>query len=85
MLQQWPKLAVMGFVSSLCRNHLPRKEGYWMPLAQIVFSDYPIRPSSKRQLALYASDGIAQCINLNPDIAFWIKMVKNWGFNKRLP
>ena len=40
------KLAVVGFEPCLCRNHFLRKEGYWMPLAQIGFSDYPIRTSS---------------------------------------
>ena len=40
------KLTVVGFVPCLCRNHFPRKEGYWMPLAQIGLSDYPIKTSS---------------------------------------
>ena len=40
------KLAVVGFVLSFCRNHLPRKEGYWMLLAQISLSDYSIWSSS---------------------------------------
>ena len=39
------KLTVVGLVSSLGRNHFPRKEGYWMPLAQIGLSNYPIRTS----------------------------------------
>ena len=41
------KLTVVGFVPCLCRNHFPKKEGYWMPLAQIGLSDYPIRTSSR--------------------------------------
>ena len=36
------KLTVVGFVPSLCRNHFPKKESYWMPLPQIGLSDYPI-------------------------------------------
>ena len=40
------KLTVVGLVSCFRRNHFPRKEGYWMPLAQIGLSDYPIRTSS---------------------------------------
>ena len=40
------KLTVVGFISSLGRNHFPGKKDYWMPLVQIGFSDYPIRPSS---------------------------------------
>ena len=40
------KLAVVGFIAYLCRNHFPRKERYWVPLAQIGLSDYPIRTSS---------------------------------------
>ena len=40
------KLAVVGLILCLCRNHFPRKEGYWMPLAQIGLSNYPIRTSS---------------------------------------
>ena len=40
------KLTVVGLVSCFCWNHFPQKEGYWMPLAQIGLSDYPIRTSS---------------------------------------
>ena len=40
------KLVVVSFIPSLCRNHFPRKEGYWVPLAQIDLSNYPIRTSS---------------------------------------
>ena len=40
------KLTVVGLVSCFRWNHFPRKEGYWMPLAQIGLSDYPIRTSS---------------------------------------
>ena len=40
------KLAVVGFIACLCKNHFPRKERYWVPLAQIGLSDYPIRTSS---------------------------------------
>ena len=39
------KLAVVGFIACLCRNHFPRKERYWVPLAQIGLSDYSIRTS----------------------------------------
>ena len=39
------KLTVVGLVSCFRWNHFPRKEGYWMPLAQIGLSDYPIRTS----------------------------------------
>ena len=39
------KLTVVGFVPSLYRNYFPKKESYWMLLAQIGFSDYPIWPS----------------------------------------
>ena len=55
-----------------------------MLLAQIILNDYPIWLSSGGQLAYYACNGIARCISLNLDVAFWIKMVKNWGFDKRL-
>ena len=27
------KLVVVGFIACLCRNHFPRKERYWVPLA----------------------------------------------------
>ena len=40
------KLTVVGLISYLCRNHFPRKECYWVPLAQIGLNDYPIRTSS---------------------------------------
>ena len=30
------KLIVVGLVSSLGRNHFPRKEGYWVPLVKWV-------------------------------------------------
>ena len=40
------KLAVVGFIACLRWNHFPRKERYWVPLAQIGLSDYPIRTSS---------------------------------------
>ena len=40
------KLAVMGLVSSLCRNHFSRKKRYRVPLTQIGLSDYSIRISS---------------------------------------
>ena len=41
------KLAVVGLIACFCRNHFPRKERYWMLLAQIGLSDYPIRTSSR--------------------------------------
>ena len=40
------KLTVVGLLLCFCWNHFPQKEGYWMPLAQIGLSDYPIRTSS---------------------------------------
>ena len=40
------KLIVVGLIPSLCKNHLPKKEDYWLPQAQIGLSDYPIRTSS---------------------------------------
>ena len=40
------KLTVVGLVLCFRWNHFPRKEGYWMPLAQIGLSDYPIKTSS---------------------------------------
>ena len=40
------KFTVVGLILSLCRNHFPRKEGYWAPLAQIGLSDYLIKTSS---------------------------------------
>ena len=40
------KLAVVGLIACLRWDHFPRKERYWMPLAQIGLSDYPIRTSS---------------------------------------
>ena len=39
------KLTVVGLISSLGMNHFPRKKGYWMLLAQIGLSDYPIKTS----------------------------------------
>ena len=45
------KLAVIGLIPSLCRNFFPRKEGYWIPIAQISLSDYLIWPSSGSYLA----------------------------------
>ena len=36
------KLTVVSLIPSLGRNHFPRKEGYWLLLAQIGLSDYPI-------------------------------------------
>ena len=44
------KLAVVGLVSSLCRNHFSRKERYRVLLAQIGLSDYSIGVSSGSQL-----------------------------------
>ena len=40
------KFTIVGLVSCLCKNHFPRKERYWVPLAQIGLSDYPISTSS---------------------------------------
>ena len=40
------KLAVVGLIACLHWNHFPRKERYWVPLAQIGFNDYPTRTSS---------------------------------------
>ena len=40
------KLTVVGLISSLGKNHFPRKEGYWVLLAQIGLSNYSIRTSS---------------------------------------
>ena len=40
------KLIVVRLVSYLCSNYIPRKERYWVPLAQIGLSNYPIRTSS---------------------------------------
>ena len=44
------KLAVVGLISSLCKNHFSRKECYRMLLAQIGLNDYPIGVSSGSQL-----------------------------------
>ena len=46
-LNNGKKLAVLGLVSSFCRNHFFRKECYWVPLAQIGPTDYPTRFSSR--------------------------------------
>ena len=40
------KLTVVSFIPSFCRNHFPKKEGYWVLLVQIGFDDYSIRTSS---------------------------------------
>ena len=40
------KLTIVDLVLCFCRNHFPRKERYWVPLAQIGLSDYPIKTSS---------------------------------------
>ena len=40
------KLTVVGLIPSLCRNHFPTKEDYWVLLAQIGLSDYSIKFSS---------------------------------------
>ena len=40
------KFTVVGLISSLCRNHFSRKEGYEILLAQIGLSDYLIWASS---------------------------------------
>ena len=40
------KLIVVGLISSLGRNHFPRKGSYWITLTQIDLSDYPIMTSS---------------------------------------
>ena len=45
------KLTVVGLVPSFRKNDLPKKKDYWMPLAQIIFSDYPILSNSGKQLA----------------------------------
>ena len=41
------KLTVVGLVSCFRWNHFPQKEGYWVSLAQIGLSDYPIKTSSE--------------------------------------
>ena len=41
------KLTVVSLISFFCWNHFPQKKGYWMPLAEIGFSDYPIRTCSE--------------------------------------
>ena len=40
------QLAVVGLIECLHWKHFPRKERYWVPLAQIGLSDYPIKTSS---------------------------------------
>ena len=40
------KLAIVGLIACICRNHFPRKKCYWVPLAQIGLSNYSIRTSS---------------------------------------
>ena len=40
------KLAVVGLIACLRWDHFPRKERYWVPLAQIGLSNYSIRISS---------------------------------------
>ena len=42
------RLTIVGLISSLGRNHFPRKEGYWMLLAQIGLSYCSIKTSSRR-------------------------------------
>ena len=49
----------MGFISSFYRNYFPRKEDYWMPLAQIGLNDYLIWPSFGNLLIYYTANGIA--------------------------
>ena len=41
------KLAIVGLIPSFYKNHFLREEHYWVPLAQISLSDYPIWTSSK--------------------------------------
>ena len=44
------KLAIVGLVSSLCRNHFSQKKHYRVLIAQIGLSNYPIKVSSESQL-----------------------------------
>ena len=44
------KLAVVGLISSLYKNHFSQKKCYRILLAQIGLSDYSIRVSSRSQL-----------------------------------
>ena len=41
------KLAFVGLISSLCKNHFSQKKCYQMTLAQLDLNDYPIWPSSR--------------------------------------
>ena len=64
----------MNLISGLSQNHLLQEEGNRMLLAQII----------QGQLTEDSTNNIARCICLNPDMTFWIKVVEDWSFDKRL-
>ena len=76
------KLVVVGLVLCLYRNHLFQKECYWISLAQISLSNYPIETSFRSQLTYHPTNSIPQYINFYPNVIFRIKMAKNQSFNK---
>ena len=53
-----------------------------MLLVQVDLNNYPIEACSKSQLILHLIHIIAQSINFNLNVAFWIKILQNWSFNK---
>ncbi len=59
------QLAVVGLIPSLCRNHLSKKKGYQIPLAQII----------RDRLTKDSTNSIARSICLNLDMTLWIKMI----------
>ena len=68
------KLTIVNFISGLSWNYLSWEEGYRIPLAQIIRS----------QLTENSTNNIAWYICLNPDMTFWVKVIEDWRFDKRL-
>ena len=65
----------MHLIPGLRWNHLVRKEGHQMPLAQII----------RDQLTENSTNSIAGCVRLNLDLIFRIELVEDQNLEERLP
>ena len=67
------KLNVVSFVLSFGRNHFTQEVGHQILSARVIC-----------QLTQHSTNSMPQRVGFNPDILFWIKVLKDRRFNKSL-
>ena len=67
------KLIIVSFVSNFDKNHFTAEIGHSMPLAWV-----------SSQLTQHSINRISRRVSLNPDVLFWIKVLKDRRFSKGL-